>query len=136
MVADNGWHILCFVVVEIFFIPKRPPMKKLIPFILLAAGLLLPVTLASVALPDTSQKATVECTGCDPERNQSEKKSEISELQGSDAKVKTNTNTIHCFNCNRRPCGATKEAWIRLWHKYRGVDIGSTSNSPPKKEGN
>ncbi len=111
-------------------------MKKLIPSILLAIGIVLSVTLAGVALAETAQKATVECPGCDSSRQQNKNNSEISGIQEEDSNGETNTKKIQCFNCNRRPCGATKETWIRLWHKYRGVDIESTSNPLPKKEEN
>ncbi len=43
--------------------------------------------------------------------------------------------TIECFHCDRRPCVATKEAWLQLWQKYWGTNkkAGLPSNSIGEK---
>ena len=72
------------------------------------------------------------CPGCSPEsyKRQSANgdKDNVSSRDGK------NKGEITCFNCDQRPCVATKEAWIRLWHKYWGVELTKEVENSPDKE--
>ncbi len=56
---------------------------------------------------------------------QTQKRKRVQVQGGGDVKI------IECFHCDKRPCVATKEAWLQLWHKYWGTNekAGLPSNS-------
>ncbi len=55
-------------------------------------------------------------------------------VAGNNITGKNEPEKFRCFNCDRRPCVATKEAWIRLWQKYMGTDSKVGNNTASNKE--
>jgi hypothetical protein len=112
---------------------ENETMKKKNIKLLICIWLILSVVLITGVMAEIGKNTAENCLGCIITTVTEKGKDTANATKastGSAAQVKR----IECFNCDQRPCVATKEAWIRLWHKYWGVDIASKANSSPAKE--
>lgn len=108
------WHGDCFYFWK--YSPKRKmTSKKSIPILFLCTFLIISTPVSA----GTDQGPSVECPGC---------------VESGVKYQEREKRKIQCFNCDRRPCVATRDAWIRLWHKYWGVDVKDDSKSSKVKE--
>ncbi len=101
-------------------------MTKLTSFFLKAIFVAILLNSIGIAFADQMERTQgVACPGCYASKQLDA--DEKPEKGGKEdiGKGKTEKEKFRCFNCDRRPCVATKETWMRLWHRYMGVNSTS-----------